>query len=123
MALSVVLIEDDEALAHAIKAALERTGMMVASYSDPPGPQELLTHSPDILILDCILGTTSGPDYLNQVRQHVAGNLAVVLTTGYHELLQQLKPLESPSLALLQKPFTAEALLNTMQRLLQQQPA
>jgi len=121
---SIVLIEDDETQASATTAALESAGARVTWFSDPPDVQDLLEPKPDLIVLDCILSTMSGPDYLRMLRGRAGlQNLPVIVTTGFPELAKQMRELEGPQLALLPKPYDRQSLVATMDRLLQARAA
>src|SRR5438128_43228 len=111
----VVIIDDDGLLCIALETYLRGQGMTTACFTDPPAIQELLSHAPDLLILDCILGTTSGPDYLKLVRSEPQlRQLPVIIMTGYDELVDGLKELNGPRCKVIRKPLTGELLAEAM---------
>lgn len=115
---NIVVIEDDEPLAAAMRDALLSCGARVAVFHDPPDPESLSVHKPDLLIVDCILKTTSGPDYLLHIQQF--DNLAkvpVIVTTGVIELADVLMQSEY-RYTVLEKPFSMVQLKHEVEKVL-----
>lgn len=110
----VVIIEDDESMASALGKLLSERGHEVRLYLDPPPLDELEQSDPQVLLIDCILQTTSGMDYLRLVRKKAGlARVPIIFMTGIPELAEELKAINDPRCAVLAKPFTAEVVLAT----------
>lgn len=115
---TVAVIEDDEVLAVSLQQIFEKEGYAAVCFPDPPSVEELATVHPDLVVLDCILTTTSGPDYLKQLQGHPdLSHVPVIVTTGYDELFESLSELESERVAVLRKPLNGPKLRETADRL------
>lgn len=115
---TVAVIEDDEILAGSLQQLFEADGARAVAYPDPPPVEELAGMHPDLVILDCILTTTSGPDYLKKLRENAnLADVPVILTTGCDALFDSLKELESDRVAVLRKPLGGAELKETARRL------
>src|SRR4051794_25435226 len=102
----VAVIEDDHALASSLRHLFESDGLNAVCFPDPPPLDELLLMHPDLIILDCILATTSGPDYLQALRKDPdLRNVPVIVTTGFDGLFDSLAELESSTVTVLHKPL------------------
>ena len=114
----IAVIEDDEILAGSLQQLFEAEGSQALLFVDPPPVEELAQSHPDLIVLDCILTTTSGPDYLRSLRDHPElSHVPVIVTTGHDELFDSLAELESEHVAVLKKPLTAPVLRETARRL------
>lgn len=103
---TVAVIEDDEMLAGSLRQLFEAEGDKAVAYPDPPPVEELAGVHPDLVILDCLLTTTSGPDYLRELRGNPElADVPVIMTTGCDALYESLKELESKHVAVLRKPL------------------
>lgn len=68
---TILVVEDDLALAEAIKMKLERDGFTVASMVSAESAITWITdHIPDLIWLDMLLPGMSGLDLLEYLRQH-----------------------------------------------------
>ncbi len=115
---TVAVIEDDEVLAGSLRQLFEADGARAIAYPDPPPVEELAGLHPDLVILDCILATTSGPDYLKELRANAElSQVPVIMTTGCDALFDSLKELESDRVAVLRKPLGGAQLKETAKRL------
>ncbi|HEX7897466.1 MAG TPA: response regulator, partial [Planctomycetota bacterium] len=69
----VMIVDDDPAAARARAAPLRRSGMTVATVTDPARALDaLLRFQPDLLLLDLDLGAFPGDELAAAVRQHPA---------------------------------------------------
>lgn len=115
---TVAVIEDDEILAGSLRQLFEADGARAFAFPDAPPVEELAGMHPDLVILDCILMTTSGPDYLKELRGNPElAEVPVIMTTGCDALYESLKELESEHVAVLRKPLGGAELKETARRL------
>lgn len=115
---TVAVIEDDEILAASLRQLFEAEGDKAVAFADAPPVEELAGIHPDLVILDCLLTTTSGPDYLKELRGNAElADVPVIMTTGCEALFDSLKELESEHVAVLRKPLAGAELRETARRL------
>ncbi len=108
----VLLVEDEDAVRMSGARILERAGFrVVTAASVPSALAKAALERPDILVTDIVLpGRTEGISLAETLRGQWTG-LPVLLITGYTDR-------EPPSWAeLLPKPFTAQELVASVQRL------
>jgi DNA-binding response OmpR family regulator len=115
---TAIIIDDDEMLGSAIQQAFEREGVAAACFADPPPPEELEKLQPGLLIVDCILKTTSGPDYLLKIQGYDGlANVPVLVMTGIGELADAMAESEY-QYEVLRKPFGMQDLLTAARELI-----
>jgi two-component system cell cycle sensor histidine kinase/response regulator CckA len=110
--LTVLLVEDDDAVRRPLAAALARAGHTVLEAADGLQAEEHATRRGreiDVVVSDVILGSTTGPALVGRLAA-MGVTVPVVLMTGYSPEEIDLGPAarEAP---LLQKPFPPSLLL------------
>jgi PAS domain S-box-containing protein len=121
---TILLVEDEAQVRKLIRTILVSAGYRVL---DAPGPLEALRESElfqeqiDLLVTDVVMPTMNGRELaalLKRARQHTK----VLYLSGYSEHAVALHGLIEPSIALLQKPVTPDALLHRVREVLDAPP-
>jgi CheY-like chemotaxis protein len=114
----VLLIEDDTDAREAIVEALGREGLAVLAADEGRKALELAEVArPSLILLDLMTHGMTGWQVLEQRRRSPAlARIPVVVMTGSREPVQDAE-------VVLRKPFTTEALLEVVRRLLAPPPA
>jgi CheY-like chemotaxis protein len=112
--LHVLVVEDSWHVANALKSLLEELGVQVAGPAASPGEAErlLAARRPDVAIVDINLKGEMAYGLIDRLNEH---GVRVVVISGY--AIPQVA--QSKVAAVLQKPFSAKALL----AILRQTPA
>ena len=114
--ISVLVVEDDNALREAVVDTLSAAGFSVSSTSSAEHAQQLLhQQTPDLVLSDWNLDNMSGHDLLKHVRR-VHSNLPVVLMTAYGNVGNAVKAMQDGATDYLQKPFSPETLIETVRQ-------
>lgn len=113
---TILLVEDDEIMRKMTRKLLEEHGYRVFEAADGTTAMEWVTSHDtivDVLLTDVVMHGLSGPDLAAQLnRSHPA--IKVVFMSGYTgELLGNYQSL-GLGITLLEKPFTRNTLLNTL---------
>jgi DNA-binding response OmpR family regulator len=111
--LRVLVAEDSWQVADALKLSLERIGMVVAGPVATPSEARSLAaaHNPDLAIVDVNLSGEMAYDLMDWL--HGRGTPVIVIS-GYGDLPGSLQRFA----AILHKPFTVEALLKALRRVM-----
>ena len=92
---TVLLIEDDHELAHALALRLQGTGLAVArAYDGPSGLEKLRLLQPDLIILDLRLPRMEGDRFLHFLRmtpEHSAVPVIVITGASDPALLEKVE--------------------------------
>jgi len=122
----ILVVDDRNELLHLMRRVLEDENYQVSILQE--GKQAFMrvkTTLPDLLILDLKLGDISGQDILKQLKNDsITADVPVIVYTAAvleaEEVSQliQSNPQRFSGVHLLQKPFELEALLDTVEHLL-----
>jgi DNA-binding response OmpR family regulator len=104
-----VLVEDELAVRQAVERALERDGIVVASFDDCPPPSEILAAAPDLAVLDVLLPSGDGFQLARRVRD--GRDLPIIFLTARDAIDDRLRGFELGADDYLVKPFALEELL------------
>jgi two-component system nitrogen regulation response regulator GlnG len=105
MPASILIIDDEEPIAWALKRAFERDGHRVAvSPSAEDGLKKASAHEPDVIFLDVRLPGLDGIAALEKLK-HVAPHAAVIVITAHGNLNTAVKAVEGGAFDYLAKPF------------------
>lgn len=120
-ALTALVIEDDEVIAHILQLVLERDGYRVARAATGRSAQKHIAESPppDLVTLDGTLPDVSGFAVLERMRSTQEWHdVPVLLVTGYsvHER-DVARALKSGHVAYIAKPFSVSDLTGCIRRL------
>jgi diguanylate cyclase (GGDEF)-like protein len=103
----VLVIDDDLVSARATEAVLRAAGFLTASCCDPADAYEaILRESPDLIILDVLLGDVDGFDVCRRVRSNPALQLVpIIFVTRRGDVEQRVRGLQVGGNDYLAKPF------------------
>lgn len=116
----ILMVDDDNALAHVTQALLELKGYSV--HTESRGQKALdyaAEHPVDLVILDLRLPDMSGYEVCKQLRKvQYPWTVPVLMLTALHEPVDQLKGFVHGADAYLTKPCDPEELMKTISLLL-----
>jgi diguanylate cyclase (GGDEF)-like protein len=103
----VLVVDDDPVSARATEAVLRAAGFLTASCCDPADAYEaILRESPDLIILDVLLGDVDGFDVCRRVRANQALQLVpIIFVTRRGDVEQRVRGLQVGGNDYLAKPF------------------
>lgn len=111
----VVLVDDDEAVAHALKFSLEMDGFTVQTYASA---EALLTAGPfperGCLVLDAHLPGIDGLELLARIRARNVTLPAVLVTTAPNAALRTRAA--AAGTPIIEKPLMGDVLLDALRR-------
>ena len=114
--ISILVVEDDNALREAVVDTLESAGFAVSSASSAEQAQLMLhQQTPDLVLSDWNLEQMSGHDLLCHIRR-IHSNMPVVLMTAYGNVGNAVKAMQDGATDYLQKPFSPETLVETVRQ-------
>ncbi len=124
-ATTVLVVEDEAALATMLRYNLEKQGFRVDEAADG---QEALTRiaatPPDLVLLDWMLPVLSGLEVCRQIRRRPSTrDLAVIMLTARVEDQDAVRGLDTGADDYITKPFSMDALLARMRALLRRSGA
>ncbi|MGQ0563115.1 MAG: response regulator [Gemmatimonadota bacterium] len=116
----ILVVEDDAAVRRLLQRTLERAGFTVIAARDAAEAIELLSAdpAPDMVITDMLLPGMTGAELLAAAREMVP-QIKTMLISGYSSEDLALPPEH----AFLEKPFTPDALIETVNALFARKPA
>ncbi len=114
----ILVVEDDRAIARAIKLELEHRNFSVrCAYDGQEGLEEISEYRPELVVLDIMLPKMDGVKVLNRARQ--GGNrVPVIMLTARDTTLDKVHSLDHGADDYLTKPFDVEELLARIRALL-----
>jgi YesN/AraC family two-component response regulator len=128
---SVLIIDDEEEVGHALRRVLERARFAVSTAGGGPEGLALLDeHVPDLVITDIIMPKMHGIDLIRAIRARHPATRIVAISGGGNFGPLQYQPeaittsaylaaaTEAGADAVLTKPFDKDALLEVVGRLL-----
>jgi len=115
---TVLLAEDDEAIASPLARALQREGYTVQVVGDGPGALELASHDPfDLVVLDLGLPGMDGLEVCRRLRT-VRPELAVLMLTARTDEVDFVVGLDAGADDYVAKPFRLAELMARVRALL-----
>ena len=115
---NILLIEDERNVRYALKRVLQEAGFSVIDVEDPKDVTDLKDFN--LLILDLKLKTTSGIDFLKDLRERGI-NLPVIVITAYANPENIISASRYGVIDILKKPFSKEELLELVNRLMKEE--
>jgi two-component system, cell cycle sensor histidine kinase and response regulator CckA len=118
----VMYVDDDEALVFLVQRALTRKGYRVSTFTDPQRAcDELRANAPayDLVVTDYNMPGFCGVDLLREARR-IRAQLPVALASGYVTTEIEQSAFAEGARALIHKPNDVEELVDTVQRLIQE---
>jgi DNA-binding response OmpR family regulator len=114
----VVVVEDEITVRDVIRFHLERSGLHVTTYETTRDAVDAL-HGADVLVLDWMLPSESGLNFLRRLRTDPAlRRLPVLMLTARAAEAERVEGLESGADDYLTKPFSAAELVARVRALL-----
>jgi DNA-binding response OmpR family regulator len=116
---TILLVEDEHGVRAFIDRALTRYGYRVLKADSAETALAMMADgaSPSLLLTDVVLPHMSGPELAARIRQTHAG-VAVLFMSGYSEQMAMGSGILEPGVHLLEKPFSANALLTRVREVL-----
>jgi two-component system cell cycle sensor histidine kinase/response regulator CckA len=115
---SILVVDDDGTLLHAMQGLLERCGYQVtaaATVADARSAIDMKT--PDLLVMDLVLPEMDGRAGAKLLATHCPG-LRVLFISGYTDEETMRMGKMASNEGFLSKPFSAEELLGAVERML-----
>jgi PAS domain S-box-containing protein len=120
----ILLVDDERVVRHATRATLERHGYRVVEARDGEDALERFDqHGPEVAVavVDLLMPRMDGVELIRQLRQRPNAPPIVAMTgVGKSPKVTQVR--EFGGVPVLEKPFTADVLLQALGRLLQAEP-
>lgn len=117
---TIYIVDDDQQVRESIQLLMESVGLEVASYDSA---QDYLDHfSPDqhgCLILDVRMRGMSGLELQSRLQQFPS-HPPIVMISAHGDVPMAVRALQAGALDFLEKPFNAQALLDSVHRAMQQ---
>lgn len=111
---SVLVVDDDEEVCHALIRVLERMGCQARRATNGHRGLELVDQDPpDLILLDLFMPDMNGPQFLQQLRQ-TQPSLPVVIVTGHPNSALMFEASQYAPLMMLAKPVDHELLERTV---------
>lgn len=108
----VLIVEDEKDIVEFLKYNLESEKFEVITAYDGEAGLEMLSHNPDIVLLDIMLPKLSGYEVCNQIRaQKKYENLPVVFLTAKTAEADEVMGLEMGANDYIQKPISPKKLI------------
>ncbi len=118
---TILLVEDEAAVRDATRRMLGRHGLTVIEAANGVDAMEIWerqSQAIDIVLTDVVMPSMGGADLVRALRQRQA-NVRVVFMSGYTQGALDLSEIDETTTRFLNKPFTYDQLLATLQALLQ----
>jgi two-component system nitrogen regulation response regulator GlnG len=113
---SVLIIDDEESVAWALRKACERQGHRTAvAATAEDGIAQARRHAPDVVLLDVQLPGMDGLTALAKLKE-IAPDAAVIVITAHGNLATAVKAVEGGAFDYLAKPFDLEQALDAVRR-------
>lgn len=115
----VLLVEDEPGVQRVTCQYLEEAGMVCLAADTATQALELLAAGriPDLMILDVRLPDLPGPELALRIHTHYP-RIPVLFVSGWVDGLANPGTLEALEWGFLQKPYTGEALLEVVRRMI-----
>src|SRR5690242_14358133 len=115
---SILIIDDEEPIAWALRRAFEREKYAVAvAASAEDGLAQARRQTPDVIFLDVRLPGMDGLAALSKLRE-IAPKAAIIIMTAHGNLNTAVKAVEGGAFDYLAKPFDLAAAIETAKRAL-----
>ncbi len=121
----ILFVDDEAAIAQLGKAALERMGYQVWSYTDPVEALEHLRRDPaafDLVISDMTMPRLTGEDLAREVRK-LRPDLPLILCSGFNDKIDSARAEDLAVARFLMKPVGSAKLAQAVRELLDQKAA
>ncbi len=115
---TILVVDDEESIRSTLAAILRDEGFRVVQASDPGGVFDLIDREkPALLLLDVWMPEIDGIELLRRIKEtHPA--LPVVMISGHGNIQAAVAAVRLGAADFLEKPFSVEALLTSLRRVL-----
>jgi CheY-like chemotaxis protein len=113
----VLVVDDDESMCRAIVRILEAGGMRARAFHSAEALLAAGTHDADALVIDVHLPGIDGFALYERLRA-MGGGYPAVFVSALEEAGERARALAGPPSAFLAKPFSGQALLELLQRVM-----
>ena len=113
MALSVLIVDDEELIRYGLREWLHDEGFNVFEASDGASALELASEQPDIILLDYKLPDMDGLTVLQEIKSR-PGNPVIIMMTGYATIELAVDAMRHGAYHFLTKPWDQEELANRL---------
>jgi two-component system response regulator FixJ len=109
---TVFIVDDDEAVAHALRYLIESVGLRVEVFTSPAAFIEKCDPAqPGCLVLDVRMPAMSGFELLDWLRQHEI-EIPVIFLTGHGDVPMAVRAMKKGAIDFIEKPFRDQELLD-----------
>jgi len=125
MAKSILLVEDEDSIALALRFLMEREGYEVRHAATGPAAYEAVAEkTPDLILLDLMLPGCTGHDICRTIRADPAlAGVKILMMTAKGGAMERRKGLALGADAFVAKPFSTLELKEIVRRLLADEAA
>lgn len=118
----VLVIDDDAHMRHMLQLQISKSGAQVLLANHGQSGLEIATEqTPDLIIADYQMPVLDGFQMCVQLRQNPkTANIPIIMLTGRGHKLTEEQRAQTNILHMMGKPFSANALLETVQTLIEQ---
>ena len=111
----ILAVDDDKDILEVLKFILEDSGYDVDLLSNGNNLfEKIKSSSPDLILLDIMLGSLDGRQLCKDVKQHSeTHNIPVILISASHNISSSMNQTGAPN-AFIAKPFDINVLLDTI---------
>jgi two-component system OmpR family response regulator len=110
---NILVIDDNTELAQLICNTLEATGFAIDVKNDgEEGLKAILANAPDLVIMDIVMGNTTGTELLVRLQKKGKDKIPFVLISGSNMMGKLLKEKNSHNRYFLAKPFDFSELVS-----------
>lgn len=118
---TVLLVEDEDAIALPLTRHLEREGFSVTRAADLATARERLAATPDVVLLDLMLPDGDGRDLCHEIR--AVSNVPILMLTARAEVADRVLGLAIGADDYIPKPFAAAEVVARIQAILRRRTA
>ena len=122
---AVLIIDDEDVVRHAARATLEHYGFTVFEASDGHDGADLFSRLHDrisVVLLDLTMPRMDGREVWRYIRR-IRPDMRIVVSSGFEQSDAMRRFVEEPGLHFIQKPYTANALVRSIQSVLERREA
>lgn len=112
----ILVVEDDENIRDVLELLLARAGFTVFTSATGKDIFNTIQNiSPDLILLDVLLGELDGRDICKALKTHMeTAHIPVIIVSGVYNIFSTI--VEAKANDVISKPFTEEILLRRVQR-------
>jgi DNA-binding response OmpR family regulator len=115
----IVVVDDDDDIRMLVVRRLERAGHTVVAASDgEAGLTAIVAEDPDLVVLDWMMPRLDGMEVLARVRESLSARPRILMLTARALDADLARARDAGADGFLVKPFTADDLLGSVDRLL-----